>query len=76
MKIVSWNANCKDDCLDKDGKPIITVKAYYFWKPKLSPKEYFAEANRHIDFSNTVIANHDRKLLEAFKYNLYIVNSI
>jgi hypothetical protein len=66
-----------EDYTDKDFNPIIVSKAYYFWMGrdgyKVTSEDYIAEANRHLDFSTTIIENRGRKMLNAIKEQLSIL---
>lgn len=59
-----------DDYLDAANNPEIKSKAFYFWMKDVSPDEYLEEANRYIDFSNSVIDNRGQKILAAIKHQL------
>lgn len=64
-----------EDYLDAAGNPVIRSKGFYFWNRSLNPIDYCQEAHRYIDFSNRVIENRSKRMLDALKSNLLIINS-
>lgn len=55
------------DYVDVNCSPVVSSKGYYFWKKDLYAKEYEAEANRYIDFSNKVINNRTKIMIQRLK---------
>lgn len=64
-----------DDYLDVDLNPEVKSKAFYFWMKDVSTDEYLEEANRYIDFSNSVIDNRGQKMLAAIKHQLSLLSN-
>lgn len=56
-----------DDYLDEEGNPIVSSKGFYHWIKDVSAGEYLTEANRYIDFVNSIIQRRGEKMLEALK---------
>lgn len=54
-----------NDYLDAHSNPVISSKAYYFWKSGLSREDYSAEAIRYVDFANAVIENRGKQMISS-----------
>lgn len=55
------------DYIGSDGLPEVLTKGYYFWQMDLTPDEYFAEAERYLDFAAAVIDRRSEKMLASLK---------
>lgn len=63
-----------DDYLDEAGMPTILTKGFFWWnKGTIAKEDYFAEANRFIDFSTKVINHRTELMLNKIKHQLEIM---
>lgn len=56
-----------EDYLNADGSPFVNSKGFYWWQKGVDRDEYFAEAERFIDFSTQVIEKRGRRMIAALK---------
>lgn len=56
-----------EDYLNKDGNPFILSKGFCWWQDTIDRDEYFAEAERYIDFSTHVIEKRGLRMIAALK---------
>lgn len=56
-----------EDYLNDDGSPFANSKGFYWWQQGVDRDEYFAEAERFIDFSTQVIKNRGQRMIAALK---------
>lgn len=50
-----------------DGNPFILSKGFCWWQDKIDRDEYFAEAERYIDFSTHIIEKRGLRMIAALK---------
>ena len=55
--------------VDDDFKPVITSKAYTYWRNNeyIKRERFFAECHRYIDFSTSIIRDRAERMLEVIK---------